>query len=92
MFKLKIANKVTLKVGDIIEVIDRSVDNYGSFKITEIKYSEKLGSSRVYGKCIYPNNTNFKFDEEMHLFGLEYVMEHIERKVIKLIKYEPENL
>lgn len=92
MFKLKIANKVTLKVGDVIEVIDRGVDNYGSFKITEIKYSKELESNRVYGKCIFPNNTNFKLGEEMHLFGLEFVREHLQREVIKLIKYEPKNL
>jgi len=92
MFKFKKKARYTIVVGDLLEVINIHDQTYINFRVSEIKYSESLASFRVYGRCVDGTNKYFKTGEEVHLFGLEYVMEHIERKVIKLIKYEPKNL
>lgn len=85
MFKFKKKARYNIVVGDLLEVINIHDRTYSNFRVSEIKYSESLASFRVYGRCIDGTDRYFKTGEEVHLFGLEYLPDHIDRKVVKLI-------
>jgi hypothetical protein len=97
MFKFKKKARYTIVVGDIVMIRNSGGDrdSYSSFRISNIRYSEDLRSDRVFGVFIDVTSEIFKEGEEIHLFRMEYLLEHVINGVIKIcknIQYEPKNL